>query len=108
MTNLVGAVSDSVRFQLRGAEIPYTGVTYTTRAAAEEAASVFRDHLIDAEVVPVDNPKFPTPWRADDGGYVYDANGVRVAVTVLMDTAGFAGDLARLIVEAVNEKYGKA
>ncbi len=101
MTNLVGPKETSGRWTVGK-------VAYDTEEAAQAAAKVLQDHGHGSPfVVPQEVPKFPTPWRADDGGYVYDANGVQVADTIFMGTAGFADDLARLIADAVNEKYGE-
>ena len=79
-------------------------VTYDTEEAARAAARVLQDHGHGSPlVVPRDTPKFPTPWRTENGD-VLDANGVRVFSAAF----DIPGDLARLIADAVNEKYGDA
>jgi hypothetical protein len=62
--------------------------------------------LIGPKPEPVPEPIAPTPWETD-GAYVYDAHGRRI---LMVDGAALSGaqddGIARLIVEAINEKYG--
>lgn len=62
--------------------------------------------LIGPKPEPVAEPATPTPWSAS-GEYVYDVNGRRI---LMVDGSGLTGmedrAIARLVVEAINEKYG--
>lgn len=103
MTNLVGPKETSVRWTVGK-------VAYDTEEAAQAAAKVLQDHGHGSPfVVPQEVPKFPTPWRVEnESGDIYDANGAQVAETLFFGTSGHFDELAQLIVDAVNEKYGKA